>query len=69
MSRKQQVWDLSDKVERDLKLAGLPLDGSATNGTSYSSIKAMWSAELGFGGLAPCTVRITVYYSTQCTLL
>lgn len=60
MSRKQQVWDLCDKVERDLKLAGLPVEGSATDGTSYSSIKEMWSAELGFGGVVPSTVGFSV---------
>lgn len=61
MSRKKQVWDLCDKVERDLKLAGLSVEGSSTDETSYSSIKAMWSAELGFGGLAPSAVGIAVY--------
>lgn len=49
MSRKQHIWDLCDKVQRDLKLADLQVEGSATDGTYYSSIKAMWSAELGLG--------------------
>lgn len=49
MSRKQKVFELCDKVQRDLKLAGLPRDGCATDGTDYSSILAMWSSELGYG--------------------
>ncbi|CAM9977915.1 unnamed protein product [Ectocarpus fasciculatus] len=52
MSRKQQILELCDKVHRDLKLAGLPTDGCATDGTEHSSIAAMWSSELGFGPMA-----------------
>ena len=49
MSRKQKVFELCEKVQRDLKLAGLPRHGCATDGTEYSSILAMWSSELGYG--------------------
>lgn len=52
MSRKQKVVELCEKVQRDLKLAGLPRDGCATDGTDYSSILAMWSSELGYGSPA-----------------
>lgn len=52
MSRKHQILELCDKVHRDLKLAGLPTDGCATDGTEHSSIAAMWSSELGFGPMA-----------------
>lgn len=55
MGRKEKVWELCDKVQRDLKLAGLPRDGSATDGTEYPTIKAMWSAELGLGKIPPQT--------------
>lgn len=55
MSRKEKVWELCDKVQRDLKLAGLPRNGSATDGTEYSTIKAMWSVELGLGKIPPET--------------
>lgn len=55
MSRKDKVWELCDKVQRDLKLAGLPRNGSATDGTEYSTIKAMWSVELGLGKIPPET--------------
>lgn len=63
MSRKEQIWELCDKVHRDLKLAGLPLDGGATDGTSYPSIKAMWSAELGLGDLPPVATTVGVVRS------
>lgn len=56
MNRKEHIWDLCDKVQRDLKLAGLPVDGFATDGTLYPTIKAMWSTELGLGGPAAQTV-------------
>lgn len=64
MSRKQQVLELCDKVQRDLKLAGLPIDGCATDGTEHSSIKSMWSLELGF---LPTAVSLRVRYRTVMT--
>lgn len=57
-SRKEQVFAICDQVHHDLKLAGLALDGSATDGTLYSSIKAMWSAELGLGRLTSTVVSV-----------
>lgn len=48
MNRKQKVFELCEKVQRDLKLAGLPRHGCATDGTEYSSILEMWSSELGY---------------------
>lgn len=65
MSRKKQIWELCDKVQRDLKLAGLPIDGSATDGTIYNSLKAMWSTELGLGGQASTTVGAAVSNFSQ----
>lgn len=47
MNSKERIWEVCDEVHRDLKLAGLAIDGSATDGTVYSSIKEMWTAELG----------------------
>eukprot|EP00903_Cladosiphon_okamuranus_P008712 g8346.t1 len=55
--RKQQVFELCEKVQRDLKLAGLPRHGCATDGTDYSSILAMWSSELGYVPSAASTER------------
>lgn len=52
MNRKQHVTELCEQVQRDLKLAGLPRHGCATDGTDYSSILAMWSSELGYGTTA-----------------
>ncbi|CAN0273365.1 unnamed protein product [Discosporangium mesarthrocarpum] len=49
MSRASQVRTLCEKVDRDLKLAGLPCAGSST-GTDerWSSITEMWLSQLGF---------------------
>ncbi|CAM9554606.1 unnamed protein product [Choristocarpus tenellus] len=47
MSRSAQITVLCDNVERDLKLAGLPVDGSSTDGLEYSSLKQMWLSQLG----------------------
>lgn len=49
MNRKEQVLALCEKVQRDLKLAGLVGDGAASDGTLYSNIAEMWSAQLGLG--------------------
>ncbi|CAM9601568.1 unnamed protein product [Ascophyllum nodosum] len=56
MSRRQEILELCHKVQRDLKLADLPIDGCATDGTFYKTIQAMWSAELGFGRSSPSAV-------------
>jgi protein N-terminal methyltransferase len=45
-ARRQQINELADKIERDLKHSGLPLKGHATDGTQYSSLKQMWLQQL-----------------------
>lgn len=70
MSRKQKIFELCDKVHRDLKMAGLPTDGCATDGTEHSSIAAMWSSELGYGhtavGLSLCVFVCVCRSSCVC---
>ena len=56
MSRRQEILEPYQKVQRDLKLANFPIDGGATDGTFYKTIQAMWSAELGFGRSSPSAV-------------
>eukprot|EP00953_Heterococcus_sp_UTEX-ZZ885_P021177 11825-Heterococcus_DN1.PRE.1 len=45
-ARRQQINELSEKIERDLKHSGLPLKGHATDGTQYTSLKQMWLQQL-----------------------
>ena len=45
-ARQQLVLALAEKISRDLKLAGLPISGKATDGTRYACIADMWTAQL-----------------------
>lgn len=69
MNRAKEILELSDKVQGDLKLAGLPIDGSATDGTFYSTIHAMWTAELELGRLPPSSVSVSILNVLQGTLM
>lgn len=63
MNRGKEILELSDKVQRDLKLAGLPIDGGTTDGTFYSTIHAMWTAELELGRPPSSSVSIIVSFT------
>lgn len=64
MNRAKEILELCDKVQGDLKLAGLPIDGGATDGTFYSTIHAMWTAELDL--CRPSSSSVSVIVSLLC---
>lgn len=47
-------------------MAGLPTDGCATDGTEHSSIKAMWSSELGYGPTGTVGLAVAVFCVNVC---